>query len=329
MAPPPAAAVLPDWVSAPAQKGARLVSDMGSIAIDQKASTTVGRSADLSDTIIEHASLSRRHATFVHATDARTFVIDQNSANGTFLEGESLPPHKPIPLWNGAKLRFGECPTVYTVAGVVGEEPPLPEPSAKRSKVEHGAGDPPRKSAFGDAPPGVLLPANLNPDTAREWNAANTANYNRGMPLHGPAPTKGAGRAHGDGHGHGGRMSGWCDTVQGKATDYTVVAGSAAPCQAVAFGCCIRVKVPARYCCAYIFVCVCLCVCVCVRVRAYAKPCIRPDSESDSTLACDYCTWASVQATLRSPAAFSCLVRWAASGGMPCAVKGHTGSTFV
>ena len=168
-----------DRVCPPQRKGARLRSAIGTLALDEKPSYTIGRVPNFADHVIEHASTSRRHATLFHGSDGRLYIMDLNSANGTFLEGDPLPAHKPIALWTGAILKFGESPTEWSLTGVPGTEPPKPEPAPKRQKAEPGSnGEQPFVSSARTGPerqaaPSIQIEGNMSAEEKKRaiWSA--------------------------------------------------------------------------------------------------------------------------------------------------------------
>lgn len=69
---------------------------------------TIGRDSK-SDLRLNVGSVSKFHAYFTYvARDRCWYLADANSSNGTFINGNELPPsHGKIKLENGAMLRFG------------------------------------------------------------------------------------------------------------------------------------------------------------------------------------------------------------------------------
>jgi FHA domain len=69
---------------------------------------TVGRSAG-NDVRINVPSLSKFHAYFTHvAKEGAWYISDANSSNGTYIDGEELPPsHGKVKLESGTFIRFG------------------------------------------------------------------------------------------------------------------------------------------------------------------------------------------------------------------------------
>lgn len=72
-----------------------------------------GRLATSCDIQIEHQTASRIHAIIAHHQDGGLCIVDLNSANGTFLDDEQLPPKEPTQLKNGSAIRFGEYDVVF------------------------------------------------------------------------------------------------------------------------------------------------------------------------------------------------------------------------
>lgn len=82
---------------------------------------TVGRDSK-SDMRLNVPSVSKFHAYFTYvARDKSWYLADANSSNGTFINGDELPPsHGKVKLENGAMLRFGPDVTAqfYDASGV-------------------------------------------------------------------------------------------------------------------------------------------------------------------------------------------------------------------
>ena len=74
---------------------------------------TIGH-AESNDIVIAHESLSRFHAYL--SLDAQTKVwkvVDAESANGVWVNGEKLAPNIGAPLTDGARLRLGEIELLF------------------------------------------------------------------------------------------------------------------------------------------------------------------------------------------------------------------------
>lgn len=70
---------------------------------------TLGRT-DASDVILDDQGLSRKNTTFFRDGGA-VLVVDENSTNGTFLNGEKISG-RPVPVLDGDKLKIGSDTTI-------------------------------------------------------------------------------------------------------------------------------------------------------------------------------------------------------------------------
>jgi DNA-binding NtrC family response regulator len=68
---------------------------------------TVGRDAERAQLVLPTEEVSRRHATFTVSGDSVS-VVDEQSRNGTFVEGQALPPATTRRLAPGDVVRFGK-----------------------------------------------------------------------------------------------------------------------------------------------------------------------------------------------------------------------------
>ena len=122
-----------------------------------KSPTVVGRDAAC-DIAVSHHSISRRHA-LVERSGSEWAVADQNSANGTWIDGQRIIRAH---LRHGQHLRFGavafEVKLEESVASVPPEPRARPKPAPARAPVapaadrrRHAAAD--TAAADADAPP--------------------------------------------------------------------------------------------------------------------------------------------------------------------------------
>jgi hypothetical protein len=73
-------------------------------------SLTIGRGAPSAFVIEGDSGLSRRHAT-IHRDGEQVWVVDENSTNGSFVNGEPVAP-KGTPLRDGDEIRIGNYTTI-------------------------------------------------------------------------------------------------------------------------------------------------------------------------------------------------------------------------
>jgi pSer/pThr/pTyr-binding forkhead associated (FHA) protein len=77
------------------------------------APVTIGRSRRC-DVRVENDSVSKVHGSVVFdASAGEYFLIDENSRNGTRINGEPLTPGTPTAVWSGAHVSFGDAVFVF------------------------------------------------------------------------------------------------------------------------------------------------------------------------------------------------------------------------
>jgi len=116
----------PDWTAEPQHTDARLEvfkndEKIDSVPLGAKKYTVFGRSEEVCDVVLDHTSISRKHAAIVHHNSGKIYLIDLQSGNGTFIDDVKVKPHTPISLKEGTMIRFGASSRMYIAAGV-GEE---------------------------------------------------------------------------------------------------------------------------------------------------------------------------------------------------------------
>lgn len=70
--------------------------------------TVLGRNSKMSHEVLEHHSISRRHAALVHNGDGDVFAADLGSTHGTYVNGCKIPARTATRLSDGDILKFGE-----------------------------------------------------------------------------------------------------------------------------------------------------------------------------------------------------------------------------
>lgn len=109
--------------------------------IGAKATWTLGRDKDQVDIVMNHESISRKHAE-VSRQGMFMFLTDLGSAHGTSVDGQKLAKSSPVRLNRGANIRFGASTRIYMF-----REPPLQYDAGGRLQVA------PRPLAQGLPPP--------------------------------------------------------------------------------------------------------------------------------------------------------------------------------
>jgi DNA-binding SARP family transcriptional activator len=91
---------------------------------------SIGRDAHADIELIGDESASRRHAQILIG-DGRAEVSDCGSTNGTWLNGQRIPPDQPFPLRPGDLLRVGQTAVFVSVSHSAGHD--LPGPAADQT----------------------------------------------------------------------------------------------------------------------------------------------------------------------------------------------------
>ena len=74
---------------------------------------TIGRSRRC-DVRVENDSVSKVHGSVVFdRTSGEYYIVDENSRNGTCINGDALKPGVPAAVWSGAYVSFGDAVFVF------------------------------------------------------------------------------------------------------------------------------------------------------------------------------------------------------------------------
>lgn len=74
-----------------------------------------GRHKDFADVILQHPSISRRHAAVLHGKSGNMYVMDCGSSHGTFVNKKKLKKETREVLQEGDTLKFGASSREYVV----------------------------------------------------------------------------------------------------------------------------------------------------------------------------------------------------------------------
>jgi ABC transport system ATP-binding/permease protein len=110
-----------------------------------KSEVTLGRATD-NDVVLQDPMASSHHARLLHAPDGLR-IVDLNSTNGTFLNGQRLPPQSPRAFGPTDLLLLGQSRITVTMPSL--QQPAVPrQPDLGRTDVALGVAPPaqPRKT---------------------------------------------------------------------------------------------------------------------------------------------------------------------------------------
>lgn len=82
--------------------------NVGTVLAGGRDVTVLGRNSKMSHEVLDHQSISRRHAALVHNGDGDVFAADLGSTHGTYLNGCKIPAKTASRLKDGDVLKFGE-----------------------------------------------------------------------------------------------------------------------------------------------------------------------------------------------------------------------------
>jgi hypothetical protein len=80
---------------------------------------TIGH-AENNDIVLRHPQVSRFHA-YVQNANRKRYLVDADSKNGTWIDGQMLTPSRPAELPAFAALRFGRFEVTYVAPEKLGE----------------------------------------------------------------------------------------------------------------------------------------------------------------------------------------------------------------
>lgn len=102
-------------------------------------SVVIGR-ADGNQVVIDHVSVSRRHAQMV-IESGRVTISDLGSGTGTFVGGQRLPANTPTIVESGQTMRYGDVEARFVLAEALrGDQAPAARSAASASDSEQTIG---------------------------------------------------------------------------------------------------------------------------------------------------------------------------------------------
>ncbi|CAM9555038.1 unnamed protein product [Ectocarpus sp. 4 AP-2014] len=86
---------------------------LGEVLAGGRDVTVLGRNSKMCHERLDHESISRRHAAFVHNGDGDVFVADLGSTHGTYVNGCKIASKTATRLGDGDVIKFGESSRSY------------------------------------------------------------------------------------------------------------------------------------------------------------------------------------------------------------------------
>jgi pSer/pThr/pTyr-binding forkhead associated (FHA) protein len=83
------------------------------VELGKSPAVVFGRNPDMADIVLEHASISRRHAAVLHDGKGSLYMYDFGSTHGTYVDGQRLIAKDPTPLKEGSRVKFAESSRSY------------------------------------------------------------------------------------------------------------------------------------------------------------------------------------------------------------------------
>ncbi|CAM9682849.1 unnamed protein product [Ectocarpus fasciculatus] len=114
----------PSWglTEAPSASGLSLTVlkggvEVGSISLDNRTHVLLGRQQGVVDVLLEHPSISRKHAILQHGQKGALFLFDNGSTHGCSVNKKKIPPKEFHRLHVGDVIKFGESTRLYALEG--------------------------------------------------------------------------------------------------------------------------------------------------------------------------------------------------------------------
>jgi len=140
-----------------------------------RACTVVGRSQEHADILVDHQSVSRKHAALFHGRDGRLYVMCLGSTHGTTLNlGEALSKHNAVEVHCGDVLRFGKSSRQYTASQ---QQTQRTDGHAEAAQEVHAARDDNSTSPGGHIKAVLLDPAGASNRRAEDEESSDDDDY--------------------------------------------------------------------------------------------------------------------------------------------------------
>ncbi|CAM9243574.1 unnamed protein product, partial [Ectocarpus sp. 12 AP-2014] len=91
--------------------------EVGSISLDNRTHVLLGEQQGVVDVLLEHPSISRKHAILQHGQNGALFLFDNGSTHGCSVNKKKIPPKEFHRLHVGDVIKFGESTRLYALEG--------------------------------------------------------------------------------------------------------------------------------------------------------------------------------------------------------------------
>ncbi|CAN0454393.1 unnamed protein product, partial [Ectocarpus sp. 12 AP-2014] len=91
--------------------------EVGNISLDNRTHVLLGEQQGVVDVLLEHPSISRKHAILQHGQNGALFLFDNGSTHGCSVNKKKIPPKEFHRLHVGDVIKFGESTRLYALEG--------------------------------------------------------------------------------------------------------------------------------------------------------------------------------------------------------------------
>ncbi|KAK5576237.1 hypothetical protein RB653_007378 [Dictyostelium firmibasis] len=132
----------PEWASKPISNVYLEIVKNGvnidRVDISKDKFTVFGRSSEVASVLLDHPSVSRRHAALVyHGANNRFYLIDLQSATGTQVNNEQIKPLTPTTVKENFTFSFGSSSKQFILKGTVNTNPSSSSSEPKTVTCRH------------------------------------------------------------------------------------------------------------------------------------------------------------------------------------------------
>mmetsp|Transcript_14144 Transcript_14144/g.21160 ORF Transcript_14144/g.21160 Transcript_14144/m.21160 type:complete len:777 (-) Transcript_14144:162-2492(-) len=90
--------------------------NIGDISLSNKECIVFGRKKDQCDVVLDHQSISRKHAVLFFGEQGSVYLMDLGSSHGTSVDGRKIEHGKPVLVACNSEIRFGQSSRRYVLS---------------------------------------------------------------------------------------------------------------------------------------------------------------------------------------------------------------------